>query len=301
MTRPSEPSNDARDPREARPASPHLEAGLYVVATPIGNLRDVTLRALDVLGAADVVFAEDTRVTRKLLDAYGLSPRLASYHEHNAEAARAQAMAALEAGRVVALVSDAGTPLVSDPGFKLARAAIEAGHRVIPIPGASASLAALVAAGLPTDQFFFAGFAPTKRGARRAWLAELAEISATLLIYDTGPRLAESLADMAEIFGARQAAVARELTKMFEEVRRAPLAELAAHYAQADAEARGEFVLVIEGAPAAAPADETAIDAFLRVALSKMSVKEAASAVAEKLNVPRKLAYGRALALKDEA
>lgn len=299
MTRPSEPSNDARDPREGRAGSPHLEAGLYVVSTPIGNLRDITLRALDVLGAADLVFAEDTRVTRKLLDAYGLRPRLAAYHEHNAAAARAQALAALGEGAAVALVSDAGTPLVSDPGFKLVRAALAAGHRVIPVPGASAMLAALVAAGLPTDQFFFAGFAPAKRSARRSWLARLADIPATLLIYETGPRLAESLADMAEAFGAREAAVARELTKLFEEVRRAPLADLAQHYAQA--EARGELVIAVAGAPAEAPPEDAAVDAFLRTALAAGGVREAAAAAARRFGLRRSLAYARALAIKDEA
>src|SRR5262245_46395291 len=227
--------SSAPDPKSGRGPSPPLEPGLYVVATPIGNLRDITLRALDVLGAANRVYAEDTRVARKLFDAYGLKPRLAAYHEHNAEAARAEILTALEQGESVALISDAGTPLVSDPGFKLARAAIEAGHRVFPIPGASALLAGLVASGLPSDRFLFVGFLPSKQGARRVALAELAEIDATLILYETGPRLADALADMAEALGPRPAAVARELTKLFEETRRGTLDALAAHYAAAGA------------------------------------------------------------------
>jgi 16S rRNA (cytidine1402-2'-O)-methyltransferase len=186
----SDPKESGRDRMGARESSPPLEAGLYVVATPIGNLRDITLRALDVLAAVDRVYAEDTRVSTKLLDAYGLRPKLASYHEHNAEAVRDVILDALGRGESVALISDAGTPLVSDPGFKLARAVIEAGHRVFPIPGASALLAGLVVAGLPTDRFMFAGFLPPKQAARRTALAELAEMDATLIFYESGPRLA---------------------------------------------------------------------------------------------------------------
>lgn len=271
-----------------------------MVATPIGNLRDITLRALDILAGADRVYAEDTRVSRKLLEAHGIGRRLSSYHEHNAEAARAEILAALAAGESVALISDAGTPLVSDPGFKIARAAIEAGHRVIPVPGASASLAALVASGLASDRFLFAGFPPAKSGARRALFAELADVPATLIFYETGPRLAESLAEMAEVLGARTAAVARELTKMFEEVRRGALAELAAHYADARAP-KGEIVVVVEGPPQAPEATQGEIDALLREALARVGVKEAAAETAQKLGVSRRVAYARALALKDEA
>ncbi len=307
MTRPSNdpPVEAPREPSCPRPSSPPLERGLapglYVVATPIGNLRDITLRALDVLAAVDVIYAEDTRVTRKLLDAYGLRTQLMSYHEHNAEAARADILAALASGARVALVSDAGTPLISDPGHKLARAVIAAGHALTPIPGASAALAALVVAGLPTDRFLFAGFAPAKAGPRRAMFAELAEVRATLVFYETAPRLTESLADMAEIFGARDGAVARELTKLYEEVRRAPLPELAAHYRE-HGPPKGEIVVLI--APpldAEAPSDD-ALDDALRTALARgQSVKEAAALVAAALGVPRKRAYARALDLRNTA
>jgi len=270
-----------------------------VVATPIGNLRDVTLRALDVLGAVDRVYAEDTRVTRKLLDAYGLSPKLHAYHDYSDDAARAQVLAALEQGERIALVSDAGTPLVSDPGFKLVRAALEAGHRVTPLPGASALLAALVSAGLPTDRFLFAGFLPTKQQARRAVLDELADVPATLVLYETGPRLAESLADMADVLGARPAAVARELTKMFEETRRAGLDELAAHYGEAGAP-KGEIVVVIAPPAPKVEVTEAELDAFLQNALAHVGVKEAASEAASQLGVPRRVAYARALQIKDK-
>jgi 16S rRNA (cytidine1402-2'-O)-methyltransferase len=274
-----------------------LEAGLYVVATPIGNLRDITLRALDVLGAADLVLAEDTRVTAKLLAAYGLSPRVMSYHEHNADAVRPRVLAALADGAVVALVSDAGTPLVSDPGFKLVRDAAGAGHRVIPIPGASALLAGLVAAGLPTDRFLFAGFPPVKPGARAAFFDDFAGLDATLVFFETGPRLKASLEAMAAAFGARDAAFGRELTKMFEDVRRASLADLAAAI---DAPPKGEIVVLV-GPPAESDVviDDAAIDAVLKPLLANHPVKEAAARAAEALGIPRRTAYARALALRD--
>jgi 16S rRNA (cytidine1402-2'-O)-methyltransferase len=270
-----------------------------VVATPIGNLRDITLRALDILAAADLVYAEDTRVARKLLDAHGLAARLAAYHEHNAEDARREILAALDRSQSVALISDAGTPLVSDPGFKLVRAAIAAGHRVHPIPGASALLAGLVVSGQPTDRFLFAGFLPSKRSARRAALSELAEVDATLVLFETGPRLAEALVDMAELLGARPAAVARELTKLFEEIRRDDLDALAAHYARTEAP-KGELVVVVAPpAPKQEVSDEV-LDAFLLAALPR-GVKDAASDAARTLGVPRRRAYARALELKDRA
>ncbi|MGE0829101.1 MAG: 16S rRNA (cytidine(1402)-2'-O)-methyltransferase [Hyphomonadaceae bacterium] len=303
MSNPSNPS-DAPDPSgEAllRPsANPALEPGLYVVATPIGNLRDITLRAIDTLQRCDLVFAEDTRVTGKLFHAHGVRTRLQAYHDHNAEAARAQALEALAEGRRVALVSDAGTPLISDPGFKLVRAAAAAGHRVIPIPGASAALAALMCAGLPTDRFLFAGFPPAKDGARGAFFEELSDIRATLVFYETGPRLTESLAAMARAFGAREAAVARELTKLFEEVRRAPLDALAADYAAREAP-KGEIVVLV-GPPQASDApDAEVLDAALRNALKTLSVKDAAQEIAQRFGLSRRDLYARALALKDEA
>lgn len=301
MSNPSNPDETGpdeigRDRKGARAASPPPETGLYVVATPIGNLRDITLRALDILAGVSRVYAEDTRVARKLLDAYGLKPRLAPYHDHSAEAAREEVLDALRAGESVALISDAGTPLVSDPGYKLVRAAIAEGFRVFPIPGASALLAALVTAGQPTDRFMFAGFLSAKQGARRAELAELAEIDASLVFYESGPRLADALADMADVLGARPAAMARELTKMFEETRRDTLPVLAAHYAEAGGP-KGEIVIVV-GPPLDIEVTEEALDAFLRAALTRGGVKEAASEAAKTLGVPRKRAYQRALELK---
>ena len=226
-----------------------------------------------------------------------MRPKLGAYHEHNAEAMRETILKALEKGESIALISDAGTPLVSDPGYKLARAVIEAGHRVFPIPGASALLAGLVISGLPTDRFLFAGFLPPKQGARRAAIGEVADADATLIFYETGPRLADSLADMAEVLGSRPAAVTRELTKMFEEARRAPLNELAAHYAEAGAP-KGEIVVLIGPPEAKGEVSEEALDSFLLRALPR-GVKEAASEAARDLGVPRKRAYQRALELKD--
>lgn len=281
-----------------RQASPPLEAGLYVVATPIGNLRDISLRALDILGGVDRAYAEDTRVARKLLDAYGLKPQLSVYNDHSGEEVRAQILAALGQGQSIALLSDAGTPLVSDPGYKLVRAVIEAGHRVFPIPGASALLAGLVVSGLPSDRFLFAGFLPPKQGARRAALDALADIDTTLIFFESGPRLAESLADMGAALGERQAVVARELTKMFEETRRASLSELADHYAAAGAP-KGEIVVIVAPPAPRGEVSDEALDAFLAAALSR-GVKEAASEAARDLGVSRKRAYARALELKSK-
>src|SRR5499427_2963268 len=211
-------------------AAPPLAPGLHLVATPIGNLRDVSLRALEILAAADVIACEDTRVTRKLLSHYGIATPLTPYHDHNAATARPKLIARLAAGARVALVSDAGTPLVSDPGYRLVRATQAAGHPVTAAPGASAVLAALSVAGLPTDRFFFEGFLPAKEAARRTRIAELARIPATLVLFETGPRLAAALADLAAGLGEREAAICRELTKMHEEVRRGSLSELARTY-----------------------------------------------------------------------
>src|SRR4051794_38300732 len=275
--------------------APRLAPGLYLVATPIGNLRDITLRALEILAAADLVACEDTRVTRKLFDHYGLSAPLIAYHDHNAETARPKILDKLAAGGAVALVSDAGTPLISDPGYKLVRAAAEAGHAVTAAPGPSAALMALTIAGLPTDRFFFEGFLPPKETARRTRIAELARIPATLVLFESGPRLAATLADLVVGLGAREAAVARELTKLDEEVRRGDLAALAADYA-AGAETRGEMVIVI-APPAAEQPSSADIDELLQAALARTTVKEAVAEVAAATGEPRRAVYSRALAL----
>jgi 16S rRNA (cytidine1402-2'-O)-methyltransferase len=278
-------------------AAARPQPGLYVVATPIGNLGDITLRALEVLAGVDLIACEDTRVTRKLLDRYGITVPLTPYHDHNAAVARPRLLDRLVNGAAVALVSDAGTPLVSDPGYKLVRDARDAGHAVIPIPGSSAVLAALAAAGLPTDRFFFEGFLPAKQGARRTRIAELAGIPATLVLFESGPRLAEALADLAAGLGAREAAVCRELTKLHEEVRRADLASLARDYGDADAP-RGEIVLVV-APPLDAPA-KVDVAAMLREALGHASLKDAVAEVAAASGVPRREVYQQALSLKAE-
>ncbi|MEM9105430.1 MAG: 16S rRNA (cytidine(1402)-2'-O)-methyltransferase [Pseudomonadota bacterium] len=226
-------------------AAAPIDPALYLVATPIGNLADVTLRALQVLTAADVIACEDTRVTRTLLSRYGITGRPVAYHEHNADKAGPKLIAALSQGQSVALVSDAGTPLVSDPGYRLVEEALEAGINVVPIPGASAPLAALVASGLPSDSFLFAGFLPTKDKARRDRLTALAHVPATLLFFESPRRLATTLNAAVEVLGGdRPAAVCRELTKLYEEVRRMPLGALADHYASADT-VKGEIVIAI--------------------------------------------------------
>ena len=277
-----------------------LAPGLHVVATPIGHLGDITLRALATIAAADLVLCEDTRVTRKLLDRYGLAPPLLAYHDHNAAEVRPRILQRLAQGTAVALVSDAGTPLISDPGYKLVAAAIEAGNRVYPIPGASALLAALVAAGLPTDRFYFEGFLPPKAGQRRNRIAELVEIPATLVLYETGPRLADSLADLANGLGARPAAMCRELTKAFEEVRRGTLEELAAHFAKAGTP-KGEIVLVIAPPDDRAPAvSSEELDARLKRALARGSLKDAVAEVTDETGVSRREVYARALALAED-
>ena len=280
--------------------APALAQGLHLVATPIGNLRDITLRALEVLAAADLIACEDTRVTRKLLDHYAIATALTPYHDHNAAEARPKLLARLAAGAAVALVSDAGTPLVSDPGFKLVRAARAAGHAVTALPGPSAVLAALSVAGLPTDRFLFEGFLPAKQAQRRSRIAELVRVPVTLVLFETGPRIAAALVDLAEGFGVREAAVCRELTKLYEEVRRGDLATLAHDYA-GTAETRGEFVIVV--APPDAQVAVTAaadLDALLRPALARLSVKEAVSEIAAVTGCPRREVYQRALALAKE-
>lgn len=281
-------------PPAAPPPRP-VEPGLHVVSTPIGNLRDMTLRGLDVLAAADLVLAEDTRVAAKLLSAYGLSRPVERYDDHVAEAAGPRIIAALEGGARVALMSDAGTPLVSDPGFRLVRQAAARGIKIHPAPGASAPLAALVMAGLPTDRFLFAGFPPAKRAARRSFLAELAAVRATLVFFETGPRLRESLEDMAGAFGERDAAVCREITKLYETCVRGPLASLAA---DPKLEAPKGEIVVLVGAGADAPATAEDADAALAAALERLGPAEAASEVARALGLPRKTLYRRALELQ---
>jgi 16S rRNA (cytidine1402-2'-O)-methyltransferase len=274
-----------------------LAAGLYLVATPIGNLGDVTLRGLETLAAADLIACEDTRVTGKLLDRYGIKVPLTPYHEHNATTARPKLLRRLQEGAAVALVSDAGTPLISDPGYKLVRAAQAEGYTVTAVPGASSVLAALSVAGLPTDRFFFEGFLPAKQAARRERIALMARLPATLVLFETGPRLAAALADLADVMSAREATICRELTKLHEEVRRGALATLAAHYAEGG-ETRGEFVVVI------APPDENAqapsaedIDNLLRQTIGKISLKDAVASVADATGQPRRDIYRRALEL----
>jgi 16S rRNA (cytidine1402-2'-O)-methyltransferase len=286
----------AHDFEAARPPP-----GLYLVATPIGNLKDVTLRALEILAGVDVVACEDTRVTHKLFERYGISTPLVAYYDHNAPAARPKLIARLDGGEAVALVSDAGTPLISDPGFKLVREAQAAGHKVIAVPGASAVMAAVASAGLPTDRFLFEGFLPPRGEARRARLAELADVRASLVFFETGPRIAAMLHDLAAVLGEREAAVCRELTKLHEEVRRADLLGLARGYADDAAETRGEFVVVVgPPAPDARIGGED-LDALLRRALATASLKNAVEAVATATGQKRRLVYQRALALAKDA
>ena len=282
-----------------RVPAPALTPGLYIVATPIGNLGDITLRALATLAAVDLIACEDTRVTRVLTGRYGIGTPLLAYHEHNAERQRPKLLAAVGEGKAVALASDAGTPLVSDPGYRLVREAIEAGYAVVPIPGPSATLAALTVAGLPTDTFLFAGFLPVKAVARRKRLAELAAVPATLIFYESPHRLADSLAAMADALGGdRQAAVARELTKMFENVRRGPLAALAEAYAGEPAP-KGELVVLVGPPPAATAPSAGDIDRQLAGLLATGSVSQAAQEAARLTGLPRRELYQRALGLKE--
>ena len=276
-------------------AAPSLPGGLYLVATPIGNLGDISLRALETLAAADVIACEDSRVTRKLIEHYGIATQLTPYHEHNAAEARPRLLARLADGQSVALVSDAGTPLISDPGYKLVRAACTAGHAVTAVPGASAVLTALSAAGLPTDRFFFEGFLPPSQAARQRRIAALASIPASLVLFESGPRLPAALADLASTLGSRDAAICRELTKLHEEIRRGPLDELARHYA-AGGETRGEIVIVV-APPRGGGKNADDIDELLRRALARVSVKDAVGEVAFATGRPRREVYQRALAL----
>jgi 16S rRNA (cytidine1402-2'-O)-methyltransferase len=275
-----------------------LAPGLYLVATPIGNAGDITLRALQVLQAADAVFAEDTRVTAKLLALHALTRPLQSYREHNADQAEREILRHLADGRSVALVSDAGTPLISDPGQRLVQTVVAEGHDVFPIPGASAAIAALTASGLAGERFLFAGFLPARAVERRRAIRELETVPATLVFFEAPNRLADALADLAAILGPRPAAVARELTKLYEEIRREPLDALASRYAQAG-DVKGEIVIVVAPpSETGAPGTADALDERLKHELARHPVKDAAAIVAAALGLPRREVYARALELK---
>jgi 16S rRNA (cytidine1402-2'-O)-methyltransferase len=279
--------------------APALAPGLHLVATPIGNLRDITLRALEALAAADLIACEDTRRSRTLLDHYGISTRTTPYHDHNAAAARPKLIARLENGAAIALISDAGTPLVSDPGFKLVREALALGRSATAVPGPSAVLAALSVSGMPADRFFFEGFLPPKQSQRQARIEEIKSIPASVIVFEAGPRIGAALNDLAAAFGRREAAVCRELTKLHEDVRRGELATLAGEYA-GGAETRGEIVIVISP-----PRQEDATpvenhDALLQEALRRLSLKDAVAEIAARTGAPRRMIYQRALALREE-
>lgn len=280
-----------------RAAAGPLPPGLYLVATPIGNLADMSLRALSVLARADVIYCEDTRHSRTLFAHYAINRPLQPYHEHNAREQRPRILAALQGAKRVALISDAGTPLVSDPGYKLVREAAAEGHAVVSIPGPSAVLPALTSSGLPTDVFLFAGFLPPRSAARRLRLEELAGTPATLLVFEAPTRLAETLADMAAVLGARPAAIARELTKLHEEVVRGSLTELAE--AVSMQETKGEIVIVV-GPPLKEAAGNIQIRDALAGALEEMTLRDAAKAVSDALGVPKARVYEIGLAMKRE-
>lgn len=279
-----------------RLVAPAAVPGLHVVATPIGHLGDITLRALETLAGVDIIACEDTRITRRLTERYAITGVLKPYHEHNASTARPKILARLAQGASIALVSDAGTPLISDPGFKLVREACAAGHQVIALPGPSSVLAALSLAALPTDRFFFEGFLPAKEGARRTRLAELARIDATLVLFETGSRIRSSVRDLAAVLGNRSSVICRELTKLHEDIRRATLTEFA--QATATLETRGEFVLVV-GPPAvdAGTMSSDELDDLLLTLLKEGSVKDSVAHAVEISGCPRRQVYARALEL----
>jgi 16S rRNA (cytidine1402-2'-O)-methyltransferase len=288
-----------REPgRESGQGGAPGSGALVLVATPIGNLGDITARALEGLKSADLIACEDSRVTGKLLAAAGIEKPLLPYHDHNAESMRPKLLARIAAGERVALVSDAGTPLISDPGYKLVRAAVEAGLAVTMLPGPSAPIMALALSGLPSDRFLFGGFLPAKSKQRREAIAESARAPVTLIFFETAPRLVESLKDLLAVLGDRKAAVARELTKLFEEVRRDQLSALIAHYEQAGAP-KGEIVIVV-GPPEEERASEQDVDTLLRQALQRMSVKDAAATVAAATGAPKRAVYARALEIAGE-
>jgi 16S rRNA (cytidine1402-2'-O)-methyltransferase len=273
-----------------------LQPGLHIVATPIGNLADITLRALCVLSRVDSLYCEDTRHSRILLAYYGISRSSKSYHEHNADHVRPAILGELAAGKSVALISNAGTPLVSDPGYKLVRAALAAGHSVTGLPGASAALTALCIAGLPSHTFLFAGFLPVKGASRRSRLLELAAVPATLILFEAPSRLAETLSDLSAVLGARETALARELTKLHEEVRRGTAEELAAWARQT--EPRGEFVILVGPPLARLTITDDAILSQLTSLLATTSLRDAAKTLANALGVSRNRVYHLGLGLK---
>jgi len=283
-----------------KPEAHDFRPGLYIVATPIGNARDITLRALDLLACADIIACEDTRVTRKLLNIHNINRPTMAYHDHNAQKVRPRLLKHLNEGKIVALVSDAGTPLISDPGYRLVREVRDAGLNITALPGASAALAALASAGLPTDCFLFFGFLPAKGAARRKALAAVAKAPATLVFYESAGRLAASLADMAVVLGGRQAAVMRELTKKFEEARFGDLDNLASHYGDTGPPKGEIVVLVAPEKGTAGVLDQDAIDTLLRGELMTRRIKDAAAAVAKRTGLRRRDLYNRALRLREE-
>jgi 16S rRNA (cytidine1402-2'-O)-methyltransferase len=299
--RPEEPGASEIGDRIAGEVRRHLEAelrpGLYVVSTPIGNLGDITLRALALLARADVVLCEDTRHSRTLLAHFAISTTTRPYHEHNAAKERPRVLAQLAEGKRIALISDAGTPLISDPGWKLVHEVLDAGHRVEALPGASAALTALAIGGLPTDAFLFAGFLPPKSGARRTRIAELASVPGTLVFFEAPSRVAETFQDLAAVLGPRPAALARELTKLHEEVVRGTLGDLAT--ALEDKTVKGEIVILV-GPPQQGDVSDEAIAARLVEALADMSLRDAAKAVADALGVPKTRVYDLGLQLRKE-
>jgi 16S rRNA (cytidine1402-2'-O)-methyltransferase len=282
----------------AREMAEPLAGGLYVVATPIGNLGDMTVRGATTLARADAILCEDTRVSRTLLERYAIERPLRAFHEHNEEAEQARILAELAEGRAIALISDAGTPLLSDPGFKLVRAAIAAGHPVTALPGASAILTGLALSGLPTDGFFFGGFLPNKQAARRTRLEALSAAPGSLVLFESPSRIADTLADVAAVLGDREVVVARELTKRFEEVRRGLAPVLAAELAAAPI--KGEIVLVVAPSPPREASDAD-IEIALRAALAASSLRDAVRLVTDDLGAPRTRVYQIGLRLKDEA
>jgi 16S rRNA (cytidine1402-2'-O)-methyltransferase len=293
----SEPSSPTYMIEGHRLTASQPASALWLVATPIGNLKDITLRALEVIAGCDVLYCEDTRVTRALLDRYGISKPLETYHEHNATKIRPKIIEALESGKSVALVSDAGTPLISDPGFDLVRAATEAGHQIYALPGASAALAGLCVSGLPSDRFLFAGFLPHKQEARRKKLAELAGIPSTLILYEGPSRIAKCLQDMSDVLGMkRQAVVARELTKRYETIYRGSLEELAEAFS-AMPSPKGEIVILI-GPPEEKELDEQTLDALLSDAVQRLGPSKGAAEVAKETGLAKRDLYSRALGLK---